>query len=91
MEWRQLIKNKPIETKINERFVSLRGRIVPLCDTKTNTLYKQLIKYQYKELQKSQNGMLPQPARFRMINGQRCFNYHIKPYERQKYNICKLK
>ena len=49
MEWRQLIRNKPVKTKINEPFVSLSGRIVPLCDTETNTLYKQFIKYKYKK------------------------------------------
>ena len=47
MEWRQLIRNKPAKTKINEPFVSLAGRIVPLCDIETNTLYKQFIKYKY--------------------------------------------
>ena len=49
MEWRQLIGNKPVKSKINEPFVSLGGRIVPLCDTETNTLYKQFIKYKYKK------------------------------------------
>ena len=49
MEWRQLIRNKPVKTKINEPFVSLGGRIVPLCDIETNTLYKQFIKYKYKK------------------------------------------
>ena len=53
MEWRQLkwrqqngdSRNKPVKTKITEPFVSLGGRIVPLCNTETNTLYKQFIKY----------------------------------------------
>ena len=49
MEWRQLIRNKPVKSKINEPFVSLGGRIVPICDTETNTLYKQFIKYKYKK------------------------------------------
>ena len=49
MEWRQLIRNKPVKTKINEPFVSLGGRIVPLCDIETNTVYKQFIKYKYKK------------------------------------------
>ena len=49
IEWGQLIRNKPVKTKINEPFVSLGGRIVPLCDIETNTLYKQFMKYKYKK------------------------------------------
>ena len=50
MEWRQLIRNKLGKNKINEPFVSLSGRLVPLCDTETNTLYKQFIEYKYKKI-----------------------------------------
>ena len=37
------------------------------------------------------DGMLPQLARFRTMNGQRLVNNHIYHYERQKYNICNLR
>ena len=34
---------------MNEPLVSLSGILVPLCDTETNTLYRQFIRYKYKK------------------------------------------
>ena len=87
MEWRQLIRNKPVKTKINEPFVSLGGRIVPFVISKQTHYINNLLNINTKNLQASQDGMPPQPSRFWMMNGQISFN-DINHYERQKYNLC---
>ena len=49
LNWRQLIKNKAVTTKVSVPFVNFNGKPTPLVTAATNMLYNQFIKKQIRK------------------------------------------